>query len=265
MHAQKTIIDSLISRSPPPLPLPKPIALGTSKSTVPYPYILLSIPSLTGSRLTTLADARTTLSQAQYLKTDIRLGSYFHQLHEIQNDWFGTPAQEKDGIWSWQEAFTLLLENILSHVEAHQEELGISLPMVEIRQYLSRAIGFFLFDDCEVPSLVSLTDDESTILVEEPPQGSEDEPNMAAFVGWEYGLWGDPMMETLLREPSDALIEGYGGPIVLFPRQRTKQLWYALYAGLLTILEGRGGVNAVQSAKELVVKCVERLKDAPIY
>lgn len=205
------------------------------------------------------------MTQTQALRLDLKLGSYLHQLHEIQNDWFGTPAQEKDGIWSWQEAFTLLLEDLLSHVESHQEELGLSLPMSELRQCLSRAIGFFLFDDVEVPSLVSFTDDENAILVDMPVNNTEKDLEIVAFIGWEHGLWGDPMMETLLREPAAAVIEGYGGPLVVFPRQKTKILWYALYVGLLTITEGRGGSNGVEAARSLVAKCVEKLKGAPCY
>lgn len=267
LSAQKAILDLLHSQNPSPLPVPTYLALDTSKSVIPYSYILLSLPSVTASpsTLVTLSQARQSVTQAQALKLDLRLGSYLHQLHEVQNDWFGTPAQEKDGIWSWQEAFTLLLENLLSHAESHQDELGLSLPMVELRQCLSRAIGFFLFDDVEVPSLVSFTDDEDAILVEIPGENTEQDPEIIAFIGWEHGLWGDPMMEATLLEPNDAVLEGYGGPLVVFPRQKTKILWYALYAGLLTILEGRGGSDGVEVARSLVANSVQKLKGAPCY
>lgn len=265
--AQKAMLDLLHAQNPSPLPVPMYLALDTSKSVIPYLYILLSLPSATASSstLVTLSQARRSVTQAQALKLDLRLGSYLHQLHQVQNDWFGTPAQEKDRAWSWQEAFTLLLEDLLSHVESHQDKLGLSLPMVELRQCLSRAIGFFLFDDVEVPSLVSFTDDEDAILVEIPFEDTEQDSEIIAFIGWEHGLWGDPMMEATLMERNDAIIEGYGGPLVVFPRQKTKILWYALYAGLLAIIEGRGGPDGVEAARSLVAKSVQKLKGAPCY
>ena len=83
----------------------------------------------------------------------------------LQNDWFGLPSQEKDELYNWQEAFTYLLETLLQDAR----DLGEELPWEDVQRYLSRAIGFFLFDDCEVPSLISFLGDADSITVDFDP------------------------------------------------------------------------------------------------
>ena len=86
-----------------------------------------------------------------------------------------------------------------------------------------------------------------------------------------HALWGDPLLETLFMDPRAAFVEGYGGPLVLFARQRTKRLWYTLFLALVVLVQadrlGSGKVDEekLQWARETVVKCAAALKDAPCY
>ena len=145
-----------------------------------------------------------------------------------------------------------------------------------MRRCLSRAIGFFLFDDCEVPSLVSFTGDEHSIFVdfdlETGALGGEDaEVRITSFASLGHALWGDPLLETLFLEPSAAFVEGYGGPLVVFARQKTKRLWYTLFLALVVLVQakraglGEGDHEKVKWAYETAEKSVVALKDAPCY
>ncbi|OJT06000.1 hypothetical protein TRAPUB_3187 [Trametes pubescens] len=245
----------------------KPLT-GAGFDLVPFPYLLLSHP-----RGVSLSAARASgkLSARQTALLDLRTGAYLKQLHErVQNDWFGLPTQDKDELYSWQEAFTPLLEGLLEDAQA----AGIALPYEDLRRALSRAIGFFLFDDCEVPSLVSFTGSADAVLVDfdletGAPGGEDAEVAVTSFVPVSHALWGDPLLETLLLDPSEAFVEGYGGPLIVFARQKTKRLWYTVFLSLMVLLQAmKGGVGEnekVKWATETLEKAVEALKNAPCY
>ncbi|KAL4246686.1 hypothetical protein ABKN59_009022 [Abortiporus biennis] len=257
------------------IPQLKVYAFDTTLATLPYHYLLLSYP-----KGITLAQAKSSgkLTDRQLLLLDLRIGSHLQKIHsEIQNDWFGLPNQEKDELYSWQEAFTLLLEELLC--EAQESGLGEdgedNVPFEEIRKYLSRAIGFFLFDDCEVPSLISfLGSDESIIVDFDPEDGTpNDEIPITSLVSLSHALWGDPLLETLFLEPSKALLEGYGENLMVFARQKTKRTWYTLFLALVVIIQTRRDsvasevelVDKMKWARETLRKCVKDLKDEPYY
>lgn len=237
---------------------------------MPYPYLLLSYP-----RGIPLAESRAALSPRQNTLLDLRLGSYYKQLHEeVQNDWFGLPSQEKDELYSWQEAFTYLLESLLQ--EAREMQLEIVIPFEDVRRYLSRAIGSFLFDDCEVPSLVSLTGSEGNIFVQIGKE--EDEVEITSMFSLSHALWGDPLLESMfINDPSTAFWEGYGGSPIVFARQRTKRMWYTLFLALMIVVQAKKGAgnilhsmeeeekDRVSWAREAIGACIEKLKDAPCY
>ncbi|KAI0644012.1 hypothetical protein C8Q79DRAFT_913810 [Trametes meyenii] len=248
------------------IPAPTAHSLDTSQAIVPYSYLLLSHP-----RGVPLSAARASgkLSPRQLALLDLRTGAYLKQLHErVQNDWFGLPSQEKDELYSWQEAFTPLLEGLLEDAQ----RAGIALPYEDLRRCLSRAIGFFLFDDCEVPSLVSFTGDDDTTFVDfdlERGAPGDVEIPVTSFAAFSHALWGDPLLETMFLSPSQAFIEGYGGPLIVFGRQKTKRLWYTVFLALVVLLQAKREDTTtnskVQWAEETLQKAVVDLKDAPCY
>jgi len=253
----------------PDIPQPTPIAFDPSLSTVPYPYILSAHPGGTS-----LAEVRASnkLTDRQTLLLDLRLGAHFKRIHdEVQNDWFGLPSQEKDELYSWQEAFTYLLETVLQDAR----DVGETLPYEDIRKHLSRAIGFFLFDDCEVPSLVSFLGDEGFITVDFNPDTptQDEEIHITSVFSLSHALWGDPLLETVLVNPSRAFLEGYGGSPIVFARQKTKRLWYTLFQALVVLVQSRRlqgvDVNEVNDrrkwARETVAQCARDLANAPCY
>ncbi|CDO68977.1 hypothetical protein BN946_scf184777.g7 [Trametes cinnabarina] len=261
-HALLKLLSSQTS-----IPHPTIHAFDTSSSIVPYPYLLLSHP-----RGVPLSAARASgkLSPRQAALLDLRTGAYLKQLHDVQNDWFGLPSQAQDALYSWQEAFTPLLEGLLEDAQ----RAGVALPYEDVRRYLSRAIGSFLFDDCEVPSLVSFTGDEDATFVDfdletGAPGGADADVAVTSFAAFSHALWGDPLLETMLLNPSAAFIEGYGGPVILFGRQKTKRLWYTVFLTLVVLLQAKksGEVEneKVQWAEEMLHKSVAALKDAPCY
>jgi hypothetical protein len=86
------------------------------------------------------------------------------------------------------------------------------------------------------------------------------------------------MMGSGSNGPSAAFMEGYlgggGKPLILFPRQRTKRLWYTLFLALMVLTkygvptledDDEGGLVKEQRiwARQSLVKCVDDLKDAP--
>ncbi|KAH9915427.1 uncharacterized protein BXZ73DRAFT_54346 [Epithele typhae] len=247
------------------IPTPEILDYDASRSLVPCPYLLLAHPK--GVPLA-LARASGKLSPRQLVMLDLLLGQYLKRMHDtIQMDWFGLPSQSADGLYSWQEAFTPLVEGALDDAEA----AGIALPYADLRVCLSRAIGFFLFDDCEVPSLVTFTGDDATTLVDfDPDRGADAEVAVTSFAAVGHALWGDPLLEAMWMAPSEAFVEGYGSPLVLFARQKTKRLWYTLFLALVVLEQARqdpGHVdeNKVKWADEEVVKVAEALKTAPCY
>lgn len=235
-------------------PTPQLLKVDLSGSIVPSAYSVLSHP--VGAPLSSIRGA---LSQENNLRVDLSLGASLQSANAIQNDWFGLPLDPNEWgeCYSWQECFTLLLEEALFAVENSDSPMKEWLPIADIRRVLGRAIGFYLFDDVEVPCLVwnvSLSWDDSVFV--------RDHDNVTSLCSWEGALWGDPLMEGAFREPSAAFIEGYGGSPIVIARQKTKRLWYTLYVALRTLLHAEANVDGV---KDLLLKTVDALKDAPCY
>ncbi|KAF8632677.1 hypothetical protein AX17_004809 [Amanita inopinata Kibby_2008] len=228
-----------------------------------------------------------------------------------------------DAAYSWQETFVSIFETVLYCVEeriktqAQSDHLnngttkGIDgviqhkLPTQDIHRHLSRAISFFLFDDVEVPSLVTLTTSIDDVFISlpaatSPLEAQSEEPPSAEDIHIDtdtdiryivpnltHALWGDPLLESIFTPPgpSMAVREGYvgagGGPLIVFARQKTKRLWYTLFSALLVLAESGvvpkhegggpgdrdkdGEQDKVVLAWDTVEKCVEALKDAPYY
>jgi len=248
------------------IPLPSLHALDTSLSIVPYHLLLLSQPP----GLVRLGDAESSgsLSDKDSARIDLQLGVYLHQLHSIQNDWFGPPLPAKskpqEPSYNWQETFTLLLEDLLRIVE--HDHQNIDIPYADFRKYLSRAIGSYLFEDVEVPSLVWVTGCQDDILISCPDESTEPKIEIVTLA-FAHGIWGDPLLECIFLPPgpSQAVLEGYGEPLIKFPRQKTKRMWYTVYLLLVVLVERDGDGELDELVMEALSICAEQLKDAPCY
>lgn len=286
LHTSLETYHSLLAKLASNTSLPHPVShkLDATLALVPFVYLILSSPS--GLPLSMLrSEGR--LSERQDMVIDLQIGRWMKEVHEnVQNDWFGAPKSNTgvasappsffsipgfsldEECYSWQEAFTSHLESVLHALDATGTVSDV--PFADLRRYLGRAIGSFLFDDCEVPSLVSFTADTDSIFIELPDAPDAD-PSITSMLPPMHAIWGDPLLETLFIDPSQALLEGYGGSPIVFARQRTKRLWYtAFLAGtvLLQSADGSSGVgrdDKVAWAHSQLRQCAEKLKDAPCY
>ncbi|KAI5117169.1 hypothetical protein M0805_003985 [Coniferiporia weirii] len=297
---------SLVAAHTTPGTCPRVLTLDHSTTVIPSSYALLSLsapppgsPAEISGDPEPLERALPAMSERMRALTELRLGAHLRALHALENDWFGVPgAQDEWGeCYSWQEAFSLLVETALEELgkldldalgpRKVQEEAGVDgkdkeveeeIPVEDLRRALGRAIGFYLFDDVEVPSLVwcgalewssfayvhNIIELDSAVGVGANAEGRTPilpEPPMLAHWGGPLCLWGDPLMEGALRAPSAALCEGYrgnsgadgsgeveGSGLIVFARQRTKRLWYTAYAALCTLLgASRDAKDAVET------------------
>lgn len=241
--ATKSILSQIAERSD--VPVPRVLLSDATKALVDFDYLLLTHPSPAAlpTRTLTATEGRT-------------FGRQLRRIHSIDNDWFGVPG-EPSKVISWEEAFTLLLEGLLDEVEA--DELWETVKIEHIRGALSQAIGFFLFDDVEVPSLVWLTGDElSAIEVEENGESK------LTFLGFSHAVWGDPRMERVFMDEVKDIREGYDEDLFLLPRQRIKGIWYSLFYALLIVMESED-VQKVERARVKVKECVNRLQLAKYF
>jgi hypothetical protein len=258
-----------ISSGPPPIPLPFPVPIALN-ADAPRPYILSRLPTpplSPSAQLKPLAAVRDALPQEKAAALDLRFGLALRTLHNLQSEWCGPPLLESEGLFSWQETFVCLIDEALCAAE----EAGIIASAEDIavlRGYLARAIGAFLFDDVEVPSLVALTTSSESVFVTD----TNGEPQLALLLpSFAHLLYGDPLLERAFspsEAPSRALLEGYGSPPpIVFARQRTKRMWYDLYLGLVALLGAKrvGHDQNVDWATRLVEQSRVLIKDAPCY
>ncbi|KAG5719087.1 hypothetical protein E4T56_gene2121 [Termitomyces sp. T112] len=271
--------------------------LDTSQSIVPFQYLLSPPLPFPSTSIVSLPIARASgiLSRKAELSIDLLLGAFLGQLHSgVQNDWYGQPTLENspspptDTGYSWQETFTGLFEGVLGQVEEDEAAYGITLPYADIRLYFSRAIGSFLFDDVEVPSLVWFTGSEYDIYLTLHSSTTSEPGTIAAILpNIAHAIWGDPLLEALMMGPEDrmaqgegpssAFMEGYkdggGGPVLVFTRQKTKRIWYSIFLALVVLTkygpnregEGLWITKKRQWARAALGKAVLALKDAPCY
>jgi hypothetical protein len=241
--ATKSILSEITRRSN--VPVPQVLASDTTKALVDFDYLLLPHPSPAALPTRTLTAPE-----------ERAFGQQLRKIHAIDNDWFGVPGEPSD-VTSWEEAFTVLLEALLD--KTMTDELWETVKIEHIRGALSRAIGFFLFDDVEVPSLVWLTGDELSAMEVEVNGESK-----LTFLGFAHAVWGDPRMERVFMDEIKDVQEGYDKNLFLLPRQRIKGVWYSLFYALLTIAESED-VRGVERARLKVKECVDRLQLAEYF
>lgn len=250
--------------------------LDTSRTIVPYDLLLTPPYHIPSANMVSLADAKAQnlLSIEQLTFIDIYLGKFLGQLHSgVLNEWFGLPqlSEPQDPSSSWQESFILLFESLLSEFEAQGPPSDIQIT--ECRQYFSRAIAYFLFDDVQVPSLVWFTGSEHDIYVTfNPGDPSPQSISIAAILpNLAHAVWGDPLLETLFMPPgpSKALNEAYldsgGEQLIIFPRQKAKRIWYSCFLALLVLVEHPETDEKRSWALDTLRDSIVTLRDAQMY
>lgn len=252
------------------IPVAQPV-LDTSCDILPHHFLLTLPYHLAFSSVISLSDAKqqNLLTPEQLTFIDLNIGRLLGQLHSgVLNEWYGLPQEFNPPApsYSWQESFTLLFESLLS------EQSESEMPLQEIRKYLSRAIAYFLFDDVEVPSLVWMTGSDDDIYLHIKDSSPQSVAIAAILPNVAHAIWGDPLLETFFMPPapSKALLEGYvdggGEPLLVFPRQKTKRLWYTLFLALLVLSEHPNQNEEKRKwALDTSQKCVEALQRAQFY
>jgi hypothetical protein len=241
--ATKSILSEIAQRSD--VPVPKVLVSDTTKTLVDFDYLLLPHPSPAALPTRTLSAAE-----------ERTFGQHLRKIHAIDNDWFGVPGEPSDVI-GWEEAFTLLLEALLDKTET--DELWDTVKLSRVRGALSQAIGFFLFDDVDVPSLVWLTGDQSSAM-----EFEENGESKLTFLGFSHAVWGDPRMEHVFMDEVKDVQEGYNENLFLLPRQKIKRVWYSLFFALLVVAESED-TRRVERARLKVEECVDELQLVEYY
>ncbi|KAG1758117.1 hypothetical protein EDD22DRAFT_957212 [Suillus occidentalis] len=196
------------------MPVPDLRSFDDSLARYPFHYLLLRLPSPNAQSLSSLRSSGALTPQQDAL-LDLKLGTFIHSMHSLQNDWFGVPGTQPD-------------EELESSGEMQK-------TLVEdIRRYPSRAIGSFLFEDAEVPTLVWLTGSADDVYVQiSEPCGLNQEARVDiahVLPTFDRVVWGDPMLEAFFMSPGpskvlkEGYLEGEGGTLIIFPRQRTKRM-----------------------------------------
>ncbi|KAF7303790.1 hypothetical protein MIND_00608700 [Mycena indigotica] len=248
------------------IPIPSPIVDDT-RTLIPFAYLITPAYPIVSTNLVSLAQARAAkvLTPHQLALIDLQLGQYLGELHKgAQNDWFGLPSASTQS-FDWQETFIGLLESLMDALAIKRADL----PIADLRAYLARAISAFLFSDVEVPSLVWFTGGPDDVFLAFTSSG--DFSTFAILPAVAHAHWGDPLSETFFLDASPAFWEGYkatrgeeDSAIMVFPRQRTKRIWYNVFLALV-VLQERDGVGDEKTtwAEQCLRDSAHSLKDAP--
>ncbi|KAF7313833.1 hypothetical protein HMN09_00540800 [Mycena chlorophos] len=257
-------------RSNTSIPIPSPI-LDETRSVIPHTYLITPIYPIVSTHLISLAQARESaiLSAQQSAVIDLQLGQWLGELHKgAQNDYFGLPSATTpaDPSYDWQDTFVALLEEQLDLAATRHPEL----PIDGFRATLGRAISAFLWSDVDVPSLVWFTGSPDDVFLAFTPSGQFSA--FALLPAFAHAVWGDPLLETFFIGASNAFWEGYravrgeqDSAIMVFPRQRTKRVWYDVFLALV-VLNQRDKMSDDKTswALDCLHKSAETLKNAPV-
>ncbi|KAH8825376.1 hypothetical protein DL96DRAFT_1817902 [Flagelloscypha sp. PMI_526] len=272
-HNSLATIASLIDliRQRTPIPLTPPL-VDFTLSVLPHEF-LVSTPAGPTSSVSQLiplplAKSKLHLSDQEAAAVDLKIGQLLGQLHKlVQNDWFGRPSivPPSEPSYSWQESFTVLFDEALGRALEHHPSSNV-IPVEDINKAMARAIGYFLFDDVAVPSLVWFTGSATDVyLVLNSLTDGTQSLDLAAIVpSLGHAVWGDPLLETFFMDSasSKAILEGCDEELLIFPRQSTKRIWYSLYLALVMLVERE---DKKAWAEKMIEKCVKDLKDAPCW
>jgi hypothetical protein len=142
-----------------------------------------------------------------------------------------------------------------------------------LRPPLARAIGAFLLSDADAPSLVWFTGSAEDVFLAFTPEARSARSRSCSRSRTRCGATRFEAFFAGPGEASAAFWEGYrtargtqNGGLMVFPRQRTKRLWYDVFLALVVPRERHGTEDEkTRWAGETPVKCAGASRDAPCY
>ncbi len=170
---------------------------------------------------------KTGLTKEETWKLETSLGKYNSRINRITGRKFGYLAQPEKQKESWQEAFLLLVDDLLRDGEEHL----VALPL----SYRDLRAVFEAYGDClrEVtqPCLVHWDLWDGNVLIRDG--------RISGILDLERALWGDPLMEYYFSGQYDnaAFLQGYGQSPARSPHAAARRTLYNLYLYLVMIIE----------------------------
>lgn len=213
------------------------MALVRQKTDVPVPAVFFSDASRT------LCDAdyffmehlegerydlqKSALSASEKEELEASIGAYNRQINEISGARFGYPAQPEKQKASWNEAFLLLVDELLLDGEEHAVPLPLSYPAMRA---VFREYGGCLHE-VKQPRLVHWDLWDGNVLV----KGHK----VSGILDFERALWGDPLMEYYFsgRYDNAAFLKGYGENPAAGAEAERRRALYNLYLYLVMMIE----------------------------
>ncbi|KAJ5674107.1 Aminoglycoside phosphotransferase [Penicillium macrosclerotiorum] len=169
---------------------------------------------------TSLSDMEHQLTARQRADIDRHLGFLASTISQNVAPGFGSLQQVAVGAGkrAWREAFSSLFESVLRDAE----DMFIHLPYAEIRHEMVRLAP--ALDEITLPRLVVVSFGRpSHVLLDEASR------QLSGVVDFSSALWGDLLMAEIFEDPSSAVLEGAGLPLVRTKREHMRLLLYSCY------------------------------------
>jgi hypothetical protein len=116
---------------------------------------------------------------------------------------------------SWKQAFLGFIESLLRDAE----DMFISLPYADIRQYISRLTP--VLDDVIVARLVVVEISKKSHVLIDPVT-----KQVSGFADFSSAVWGDVLMADVFENPSSAFFGGYGSNLANDESERIRLLLF---------------------------------------
>ena len=162
-----------------------------------------------------LADMEHQLNARERNDIDRHLGFLATMIGQNVAPGFGTLQQVAIGAGkrSWREAFCSLFESVLRDAE----DMFIHLPYAEIRHELVRLAS--ALDEVTLPRLAVVDFGRPTHVLLD-----EESKQLSGIVDFSSAFWGDMLMAEIFENPSLAVVEGAGFPLIRTKRENIRSL-----------------------------------------
>ena len=163
------------------IPISKVLAYDVSKEDIASNYFFMT--ALQG---VPLSSVKRSLRKEELSLIRRQQAEYLHQLHDIQNQYYGYVTNEAFKRYpTWEEAFLAMFQQLMQ--DAHQR--NIHLPYDKINEVLKKNTD--LLSQVKTASLVMFDCHDGNLLVKDHGNGYEIE----GILDFERAFWGDPIAE----------------------------------------------------------------------